>query len=179
MSEPAERSEAGDQARVSVTVRVPIETAFELFTGQIDRWWRRGPRFRQAGAAGGFVHIEPGVGGRIFESIDHEGGAGVFEIGRISAWDPPNRFVFSWRNANFAPNETTEVEVNFRDTRGNTTVEVTHRGWSGLPRDHPARHGLHGAAFARMIGLWWADQMSSLRQLAEPASDSARRAGRS
>lgn len=174
MSQPTERAEAGDQVRVSVMVRVPIESAFELFTGEIDRWWRRGPRFRHAGAASGFVHIEPGVGGRIFESIDHEDGASVFEIGRISAWDPPNRFVFSWRNANFGP-ETTEVEVNFRDTRGNTTVEVTHRGWSSLPHDHPVRHGLHGAAFARMIGLWWGDQMSSLRQLGDGEADSARR----
>jgi hypothetical protein len=33
-----------------------------------------------------------------------------------------------------------------------------------LRADHPARHALQGADFARMIGLWWGEQMSSLRE---------------
>jgi hypothetical protein len=45
-------------------------------------------------------------------------------------------------------------------------VSVTHRGWSNLPADHPARHGLEGADFYRMIGLWWGEQMTSLREQA-------------
>jgi hypothetical protein len=42
---------------------------------------------------------------------------------------------------------------------------VTHRGLAGLRADHPARHGLQGADFCRMIGLWWGEQMSSLRRI--------------
>jgi hypothetical protein len=38
---------AGDQVRVSVSVAVPPAAAFEIFTQEIDRWWRRGPRFRR------------------------------------------------------------------------------------------------------------------------------------
>ena len=34
----------------------------------------------------------------------------------------------------------------------------------GLPEDHPARHGLVGPAFSRMIGLWWGQLMTSLRE---------------
>jgi hypothetical protein len=33
---------SGDAARVSVTVAVPPPLAFEIFTAEIDRWWRRG-----------------------------------------------------------------------------------------------------------------------------------------
>lgn len=33
---------AGDQARVTVLVAVDPETAFEVFTEEIDQWWRRG-----------------------------------------------------------------------------------------------------------------------------------------
>jgi hypothetical protein len=33
-----------------------------------------------------------------------------------------------------------------------------------LRPDHPARHGREGAEFYRMIGLWWGEQMSSLRE---------------
>jgi hypothetical protein len=33
-----------------------------------------------------------------------------------------------------------------------------------LRPDHPARHGLANEAFIRMIGLWWGEQMTSLRE---------------
>ena len=156
---------AGDRARVSVTVCVPPETAWTLFSTEIDRWWRRGPKFRHAGTRGGFIHIEPRVGGRLFESIDDEGGERVFEVGRVGVWEPPHRLAFSRRNANFTGHETTEVDVAFAAVPAGTMVTVTHRGWSALRGDHPARHGLAGAAFSRMIGLWWGEQMSALREL--------------
>lgn len=160
----------GDQARVTVTVAVPPADAFEVFTQEIDRWWRRGAKFRHAGARSSLIRLEPQVGGRLFESFDGEGGEHVFEVGRVRVWDPPKRLVFSWRNANFAPNEETEVEVEFRPTASGTQVTVTHRGWSALRDDHPARHGLLGADFARNIGLWWGDQLASLRMTAAPRS---------
>ena len=74
---------SGDQARVSVAVAVPPKDAFDIFTGEIDRWWRRGPKFRHAGGRGGFVRLEPHVGGRLFESIDSEHGERIFEVGRV------------------------------------------------------------------------------------------------
>lgn len=40
---------------------------------------------------------------------------------------------------------------------------VTHQGLSALRPDNPARHGLQGSEFSRMIGLWWGEQLSSLR----------------
>jgi uncharacterized protein YndB with AHSA1/START domain len=159
----------GDSARVSVSVAVPPAVAFEIFTGEIDRWWRRGPKFRHAGNRGGFIRLEPQVGGRLFESIDGERGEHVFEVGRVRIWQPPERLAFSWRNANFGPSEQTEVEVEFKPTASGTLVTVTHRGWATLRPDHPARHGLLGADFARMIGLWWGDQMTSLREFVRQA----------
>lgn len=149
----------GDEVRAALAVALPPVEAFELFTTEIDRWWRRGPKFRQAGIRAGVVHIEPRVHGRVFESIDDVQGARVFDIGSIAVWEPPNRLVFSWRNANFGPAEITEVEVRFRADRG-TIVEVTHRGWASIPIDRPARHGLTVAAFVRMMGFWWGDQIS-------------------
>jgi uncharacterized protein YndB with AHSA1/START domain len=166
MTTAATPAEGADQVRVGVLVRVPLTTAFELFTTDIDRWWRRGPKFRNAGVNAGFVHIDPHVNGRVFESIEDENGPRVFEIGRVSAWEPPHRLVFSWRNSNFAAHEVTEVEVRFSAAGGGTKVEVTHRGWSALRGDHPARHGLDDQAFARMLGLWWGEQMSALREFA-------------
>jgi uncharacterized protein YndB with AHSA1/START domain len=155
---------SGDSARVSVTVAVAPPLAFEIFTEEIDRWWRRGMKFRQSGARSGILRIEPRVGGRLFESVDGDGGPHVLEVGRICAWEPPRLLSFTWRSANYAAHEHTEVVVEFAASASGTLVTVTHRGLSALRADHPARHGLQGADFSRMIGLWWGEQMNSLRE---------------
>lgn len=154
---------AGDQARVSVLVEVPPAAAFRIFTEEIDSWWRRGQRYRVIGGDRGIIHLEAGVGGRLFESVGTGPEPRIVETGRVTAWDPPARFVFEWRAVNFAPGETTEVEVLFEESRSGTLVTVTHRGWSQIRPDHPARHGLEVAGFLRMLGMWWGDLMSSLR----------------
>jgi hypothetical protein len=43
-------------------------------------------------------------------------------------------------------------------------VTVEHRGWSSLRPDHPARHGLPGPAFSRVLGMFWGDLMTALRE---------------
>jgi uncharacterized protein YndB with AHSA1/START domain len=155
---------SGDTARVSVAVAVAPDAAFEVFTQDIDQWWRRGIKFRHAGPRNGLIHLEPLLGGRLFESIDGDAGPLVVEVGRVLAWDPPRLLIFSWRSANYAPHESTEVEVEFVATAGGTRVTVTHRGLASLRPDHPVRHGLAHGQFVRMIGLWWGDQLTSLRE---------------
>jgi uncharacterized protein YndB with AHSA1/START domain len=157
---------SGDQASATVTLPVTPAEAFELFTRDIELWWRRGPRYRQAPGDRGFIRIEPGAGGRVYESFDAAKGPRVIEVGRTKVWDPPLRLLFEWRAANFAPAETTEVEVLFKPTASGTQVTVVHRGWSALRAGHPVRHGLAGAEFSRMIGLWWGEQLTALRVFA-------------
>jgi uncharacterized protein YndB with AHSA1/START domain len=160
----------GDRARVSIAVAVAPAIAFAAFTEDIDRWWRRGPKFRHSASASGFIRVEPRLNGRLFESFDSGCSAHVIEVGRIRVWEPPHRLAFSWRNSNYAAGESTDVEVTFEQTSSGTLVTVTHSGLASLRADHPARHGNQGADFSRMIGLWWGDQMSSLRQFcSEPA----------
>ena len=120
-------------------------------------------KFRHSASRSSLLRIEPRVGGRLFESFEAEGTQHIVEVGRVRAWDPPRRLAFSWRNANFAPHEQTEVEIQFEPTAAGTLVTVTHSGLAALRADHPARHGLQGADICRMIGLWWGEQMSSLR----------------
>lgn len=177
-----------DRVRASVLVRVPPDQAFVLFTEHIDAWWKRGARFRHAGARAGLIHLEPGVGGRLFEAFEafeaskasetsatpgahgaRDAPAGherVVEVGRVLAWEPPSRLVFSWRNEAFTPGQTTTVEVLFQAAEGGTLVNVEHRGWEGIPADHPVRHGQAPREFLRTMGLWWGEQLSSLRRAA-------------
>ena len=162
-----EGARAGDKARVSVLVRVPPADAFDVFTREIDLWWKQGPKFRIAGRRRGQLNFEGGVGGRMFESFAATEGSSVertFDVGRITVWDPPVRLEFEWRGVNFAPSEKTIVEVRFDPSPSGTWVTVEHRGWSALPDDHPVRHGVAGAAFAGGMGRWWGELLSSLRE---------------
>jgi uncharacterized protein YndB with AHSA1/START domain len=154
----------GDRARVSVFVAVEPSAAFEVFTQEIDLWWRRGPRYRIAGQRRGQLHFEAGLGGRLFESFELAAGPRAVEVGRVTVWEPPTRLEFEWRGVNFKPGEKTVVAVRFEAARDGTLVTVEHRGWSALPADHPVRHGQVGAAFTRMIGLWWGALMTGLRE---------------
>jgi uncharacterized protein YndB with AHSA1/START domain len=163
-------SPSGDRARVSVLVAVPPAVAFRVFTEEIDQWWRRGPRFRVSGKRHGVLHIEPGVGGRLFESIEARSGTVVVETGRVTMWEPPERFALEWRNQNFSKDEKTFVHVSFEESPSGTLVTVTHSGWSAIRPDHPARHGLDVPAFIRMNGMWWGDVLTSFREHAAAAA---------
>jgi uncharacterized protein YndB with AHSA1/START domain len=153
-----------DAARVTVSVAVAPARAFEVFTQEIDLWWRRGPKYRHLGGDRALIAIEPHIGGRVFESFDDRGPAQ--EIGRVLHWQPPARLVFEWRASNFAPAERTEVEVTFEALGTGTKVTVTHRGWAAIRDDHPVRHGEARAAFIATMGRWWADQLRVYRMQA-------------
>jgi uncharacterized protein YndB with AHSA1/START domain len=162
-----EGARAGDKATVSVLVAVTPADAFEVFTKEIDLWWKQGPKFRIAGRRRGQLHFEGGVGGRLFESFvasKASAATRTIQVGSITAWDPPSRIEFEWRGVNFKPDEKTVVEVRFEPSPSGTLVTVQHRGWSALPDDHPVRHGKVGAEFICMIGMWWRELMTSLRE---------------
>ncbi len=158
---------SGDSAAATVFVAISQEDAFEVFTEEIDQWWRHGRKYRIAGRHPGRLVIQGGLGGRLFESVELPSGPKTFEVGSIVAWDPPRRFEMEWRGVNFREHEKTFVEVTFAPSGRGTLVTVRHRGWSALPDEHPARHGLTGAPFARMIGTWWGELMSAMRDHVE------------
>ena len=148
-----------DTAIVTTVVPADPDTTFELFTRDVDAWWRRGPRFRPALGPEGQLRFEPGVGGRFLE--EYQEGA-PFELGRVLAWDPGKRLAFEMGGRDFQPGETTEVEVRFESVAGGTRVSVTHR-WSELRAGHPFAQGMEGEALVSAVGLFWADLLTSLR----------------
>lgn len=139
----------GSKVIVALRVKATPIRAFEVFTGEIGTWWRHNPFFR-------FTPREPGViafaNGRLIET--REGGK-VFEIGRVSVWEPGRRLVFGWRQAAFTPDQATEVEVLFEAVGEETRVSVTHTGWDSVPAEHVARHGFPDTLFLRRHGEWW------------------------
>lgn len=151
---------AGDSAAATVYVAVSPDDAFDVFTTEIDLWWRHGRRFRIAGKKPGKIVFETKLGGRLFEVV----GERTFVVGSVIEWEPPRRLTLEWRNVNFAAHEKTHVEVTFTPQGDGTMVRVVHRGWAAIRGDHPARHGQDVPAFLRMMGMWWGDLLTSLRE---------------
>ncbi|HLI66713.1 MAG TPA: SRPBCC domain-containing protein [Caulobacteraceae bacterium] len=142
-------------SRVLVALRVSAtpERAFKAFVGEIGVWWRHNPLFRFTPREPGVLSFEPGPDGRLIET---RAGGKVFEIGKVRAWEPPRRLVVGWRQAAFAPEQDTEVEVTFEPVEGGETrVTVVHTGWDSVPQTHVARHGFPDTVFLTRHGEWW------------------------
>ena len=137
---------------VALRVRATPERAFAAFTGDIGSWWRPNPLFAFTPRDPGVLSFEPGAGGRLVQTLTS---GKVFEIGKIRSWEPPHRLVFGWRQATFAADQDTEVEVSFEPVGAETRVTVEHRGWDTVPAAHVARHGFPEGVFLRRHGEWW------------------------
>jgi uncharacterized protein YndB with AHSA1/START domain len=159
-----------DSVTVSLQIAVTPAVAFEVFTEELDAWWQRGPRYRFVPPYAGMLRLEPGVGGRLLHLPEADGGD-PFVVGRVQVWEPPARLAFSWRLPNFAPHETTEVDIRFDPVDEGTRVTLTHRGWDGVPDDHPARHAHRGRAFVLFKGHWWAEVLGAAKRHAEAVRD--------
>jgi uncharacterized protein YndB with AHSA1/START domain len=150
-------------SRLLVALRVPAtpERAFEAFTLEIDRWWQPNRLFMFTAQGVGRLAFEPGEGGRLTETAPD---GTVFEIGRITAWEPPVRLVFTWRQASFEPDQSTEVHVRFEPVGAETRVTVEHFGWDAIPRKHAARHGFPLKFFLLRHAEWWQTLLASFEK---------------
>jgi len=106
------------QVTASVEVAVDADTAFTIFTEEMDLWQVRSPISFYDSARAIAKRCEPGVGGRVMEVYDD----GVFEIARITVWEPGKRL--SWKDTH----DDVEVDIWFEPTdHGTTTVRVEAR----------------------------------------------------
>ena len=142
----------GSRVVVALRVKASPDRAFEAFTREIGAWWKPNPLFAFTPRDPGRLAFEPGADGRLIETLAN---GKVFEIGRVRAWEPPKRLVFGWRQATFAPDQNTEVEVRFEPVGEETRVTVEHTGWDTVPAAHVARHGFPNALFLTRHGEWW------------------------
>ena len=147
-------------SRVLVALRVAAtpERAFAVFTEDVGQWWKPNGLFAFTPRSPGVLSFDR-AGDRLVET---RADGGVFEIGRILAWEPGRRLAFTWRQATFAPGQETRVEVRFDKVGDETRVSVEHAGWESVPQDH-ARHRFPDGVFLRRHGEWWQALLASLR----------------
>jgi uncharacterized protein YndB with AHSA1/START domain len=112
----------------TVTVGVPVERAFRVFTDSFSTWWP--PEYHIGAADMAEVVVEPRAGGRWYErGVD----GSECDWGSVRTWEPPHRLVLTWQiNSEWQydpdPEHASEVEVRFvADGSQQTTVALEHR----------------------------------------------------
>jgi uncharacterized protein YndB with AHSA1/START domain len=126
MAEPMTAKAGIVQKKLSVNL--PVERVFAVFTQDMGVWWPATHHI--AKQAFTEITVEPRAGGRWFERAAD---GSECDWGRVLAWEPPHRVVFSWHlqaDWNFDPNpeKASEVEVRFfAEGADKTRVELEHR----------------------------------------------------
>ena len=132
--------ESGHVTPVSKTlsVKAPVERAFDVFTCGFDSWWPRGHHIGASPMKRAV--IEGKVGGRCYsEQVDGTD----CPWGSVLVWEPPTRVVIAWQITpqwKYEPDlaKSSEVEITFTPEAGGTRVRLEHR--------HFERHGDGAAA---------------------------------
>jgi uncharacterized protein YndB with AHSA1/START domain len=112
--------------RKSIRVERAPEIAFRVFTQEMGAWWplKEGFSFHN-GRGAKDIFIEGRVGGRFYERfVDGT----EYEVGRVTAFDPPKSVTFTWKAPEWEG--PTEIEVKFVADGAGTRVDVEHRGWT-------------------------------------------------
>lgn len=113
-----------------ITVAVPIQRAWDVFTRDFSTWW---PSAYSIGTEPmETCVIEPREGGRWYE---RSASGSECEWGRVLSYDPPQRLVLSWgisADWSVEPDASnhSEIEVTFTAAGDSSTrVELVHRGF--------------------------------------------------
>jgi uncharacterized protein YndB with AHSA1/START domain len=115
--------------RKSIWVANPVAVSFKLFCEEMSEWWIGGFRGKDSRP-----RLELRVGGRFYERTPD---GGEYEIGRVTAYQPPSLVAFSWRAPSWE--EITQVEIRFSPENGGTRVELEHSGWEQSARTRDAQ----------------------------------------
>jgi uncharacterized protein YndB with AHSA1/START domain len=131
--------------RGTITVAVPVDQAFRVFTDSFNSWWPAQYHIGQADMAEAI--LEPREGGRWYErGVD----GSECDWGRVLTWQPPHRLVVTWQiNGGWQydpdPDRASEIEVRFTpDGPDQTTVELEHRHLDRLVDGQALHDGITG-----------------------------------
>jgi uncharacterized protein YndB with AHSA1/START domain len=122
-------TQASDTAVIATTVvEAPIERAFSVFTEGIGSWMPSEYNLLEVEITKRV--FEPRAGGRVYD-VGTDGSE--CHWGRVLAYEPPHRVVFSWDispqwQIETDPERTSEIEVRFSaEEPGRTRVDLEHR----------------------------------------------------
>ncbi len=143
-----------------VEVALDPRTAFDVFTGEIDFWWLRGPINNWDSARVREMRCEPGVGGRLLEIYD-ERKEDVLELARITKWDPGR--LLAWDSSV----DDVHVDVHFEATTRGTRVRL-------LASIVEAGVDTGGTSFIRVTPAWFGSWCRDREQQPHVVRETAR-----
>ena len=139
---------------VELELRCSAAHAFATWTQRFGSWWPPGHTASQDPAA--TVHLEPGVGGRIFERTAD---GREIDWGEVTTWEPPHRLGYLW-HIRRTREAATDVLVHFADVApGRSLIRIEHSGWERL--------GDQGGSWRDANRGGWAGLLPHLRAAAE------------
>lgn len=148
--------------RKTIRVKASAARAFEVFTAGLGKWW---PIDHGIGKTPrkGVAAMETRLGGHWYELA--EDGTRT-DVGRIVAWEPPQRFVMTWDiNSQWKPDTTigSEIEVQFiAESAGVTRVELEHRKFEQMGAEP-------GAKMRSDVDGGWPSMLERFRKQVEAA----------
>jgi uncharacterized protein YndB with AHSA1/START domain len=134
--------------RKSIRVERPPQIAFRVFCEAIGEWWPKGPSFNGKHLTD--MTIEGRIGGRFFERYAD---GTEYEIGRVTAYQPPSLVAFTWRAPSW--DVTTQVAIRFSAEAGGTLVELEHSGWDQSTKTRDARNN-YDSGWGTILGHYQA-----------------------
>ena len=106
--------------------------AYATWTERFGQWWP--PGHTTSDDPDATVHLEPRLGGRIFERTAD---GREIDWGEVTEWDPPRRLGYLW-HIRRERSQATDVLVRFEDAGGGTSrIRIEHTGWERLGADGP------------------------------------------
>ena len=136
-------TETTDAVRKSVLVDADPETAFHVFTDQIQSWWPLATH----GIFGDDAEALAFEESKLVERAK-DGREAVW--GEVLAWEPPTRVHFTWRPGFDDDEPDTEVEVRFTPEGDGTRVELVHTGWEKIA-DGAKSRGNYDSGWVRVL----------------------------
>jgi uncharacterized protein YndB with AHSA1/START domain len=147
--------------RKSIRVSASQAHAFDVFTSGLGRWWPLDHGIGKAPRKA--VVMETHAGGHWYELA--EDGSRT-NVGKIIAWEPPNRFVMTWDiNSRWKPDTSvsSEVEVRFiPDGTNATRVELEHRKFEQMGAEA-------GESMRKDVDGGWPGLLETFKRHAESA----------
>lgn len=120
-----------EEARTTVCVRMdlalPPSAAFDALIEELA-----------TALVQGGMGLEAGPNGRVTE--------GAREVGHVVSWQPGELVWLQWHQADWKPEEVTDLEVRLEPVDGGTRVTLEHRGWGSLIGDQGELAGWFASA---------------------------------
>ena len=139
MNKSAASTDVLHPVRYAVTVPLPADRAFRLFTEGYNTWW---PGHHIGTAEMAEAVLEPRTGGRYYErGVD----GSECEWGRVLACEPPRRIVVAWQITEsdgawvYDPDlsHASEFEAPYREQQPDRMGRTTRPGRGNSPRRRP------------------------------------------